>query len=135
MAVITSISAEKTARRPKDILISLTNGHGHGKDRCGLCIAKAAGLQCRFPDRQGCLGCQYEVKTKALLLRYLSNYDRLHMIAEGTGVEFEKRKAMSLMHAQFTAISEIAHHLSAATTAAEMRVYRDLMADMQRGER
>jgi len=132
IAVVTEIVAEGAARQPQDTLAALANGHGCGKDRYGICIAKAAKLSCRFPERQKCLGCRYEVKTKALLLQYISSYDRLQTIAARTGDDFERRKAAALSQAQLAAISEIVYHLNPETTAAELEVYRNLLRGMQK---
>ena len=131
IAVITEIAESEADIQPKRMLVSLANGHGYGKDRHSLCIAKAAELSCRFPDRQGCFGCRYEIKTKALLLRYLKNYDRLQTIERQADSEFERRKAAALRKTQFAEISEILYHLKTETSADEMRTYRALLADIQ----
>ena len=93
---------------------------------------KAAKLPCKFPERQRCLGCRYEVKTKALLLQYISSYDRLQTIAARTEDDFERRKAAALSQAQLAAISEIVHHLKPETTAAELEGYQNLLKEMQK---
>ena len=55
-------------------LREIAMGHGTGKDRDVFCVWKAAGKPCSNKARLSCMGCRYEIRTKALLLRYATNH-------------------------------------------------------------
>ena len=39
-----------------------------------VCILRASGHNCIKQDRLGCIGCTYEIKTKALLIHYIKEH-------------------------------------------------------------
>ncbi len=71
----------ETAGRDKEetgrILQRIAGGTAMAKQDEYLCLRNAAGLPCPNPDRSGCLGCGYEIYTKAALRLLMSEYVRL----------------------------------------------------------
>lgn len=63
------------------ILQSIASGDAGAKQDGYLCLRNAAGLPCPKPERSGCLGCGYEVYTKAALHILMSEYKRLNGIS------------------------------------------------------
>lgn len=59
------------------ILENLAIGSGLGKTQNDICLRKAANLSCSEGNRHNCLGCKYEIKTKALLARLATSYHDL----------------------------------------------------------
>lgn len=61
-----------------EVLCSIIVGNAAGKERDDICVRSAAGMECCDQTRVSCLGCKYEIKTKALLLPFLVNHHKLH---------------------------------------------------------
>lgn len=61
-------------KQAEHALIRLCSGNAPGKELSELCIRKAAYKPCICPERSNCLGCKYEIRTKAVLQNYLTAY-------------------------------------------------------------
>lgn len=111
-------------------LKQISLGRGTGKDPDGFCLCKAAGMDCRNKDRINCMGCKYEIRTKALLLRYAVVHQSL---IRGNGAESETDKARHMYLCKtvtYPAMQEILVHLDAETTAEEHLLYRQLIQEV-----
>lgn len=62
------------------ILQRIATGSAAGRQDGFLCVLSAAGYACRCPDRSGCLGCRYEIYTKAVLHLAAREYTRLQTL-------------------------------------------------------
>lgn len=105
-------------------------GRGTGKDPDGYCLCKAAGMDCRYKDRLNCMGCKYEIRTKALLLRYAVVHQGL-IRANGAESETERERCMYLCRTiTYPAMQEILAHLDVESTADENLLYRQLIQEV-----
>jgi len=59
------------------ILQSIAGGSPQAKQDGYLCLRNAAGLHCPFPERSGCVGCGYEIYTKAAVHLLMKEYVRI----------------------------------------------------------
>jgi hypothetical protein len=104
----------------------IVQGRGTSKDLQGYCLCKAAGMDCRHKDRLNCLGCQYEIRTKALILRYATVHNELVKNSRNVS-ESEKRRFLHLCRTvTYPAIQEILVHLGKGE---EMRLYKNLIQE------
>jgi len=61
----------------------IASGEAAAKQEHFLCAMTAAGFPCAFPDRRGCVGCPYEICTKAALHQLTAEFERLQSLASG----------------------------------------------------
>lgn len=59
------------------ILQNIASGNAPGRCEEYLCLMTAAGLPCAFTDRDVCIGCGYEIYTKAAIHTLMKEYARL----------------------------------------------------------
>jgi hypothetical protein len=112
----------------KDVLTTLALGCAPGKDQGSMCMCKAADMQCQEPSRLNCLGCKYEVKTKALLVKYIIAYNEMWADTEGLLDTDIQRQRWLANHIYAPAIGEIQAHLLESTT--DMNVYNQLVQEV-----
>lgn len=105
-------------------------GRAHGKNMDTQCIVKATGQDCKCPDRKHCLGCKYEIASKALLLNYLLAYRKCQQ-DDVSNIEKQKNKWLA-GNVILPKIQEIAAHLPSNTDMEEMRLYIDLIEEVER---
>lgn len=75
------------------ILSNLVGNRSQGKDDRYLCLRIAAGDKCIFFDRDTCLGCGYEIYTKAAFYSLVKEYQSLNQKRKSaTNVESERYK-------------------------------------------
>lgn len=55
----------------------IASGRAVSKQEGCLCIMTGGGFSCAFPDRVACVGCRYEIHTKAILHTLSSEYARM----------------------------------------------------------
>lgn len=116
-------------REMEDTLRTIAAGRAHGKDMETQCLAKACDQECKCPARRDCLGCKYEIPSKALLLRYLLEHQRCQ---SDTQSAFESSKKSWLdEHIIMPKIAEIAAHLKGVADAKEMQLYIDLIQEVE----
>jgi len=72
-----------------------------------LCLMTAAGFSCRFPERGGCVGCGYEIYTKAAMHTLMKEYARLAGLKNGAAAENAWRYEKILEQAILPAVSEM----------------------------
>lgn len=73
--VVTEVLSEQTSCG--QILQNIASGRAVGKQKESLCIMSACGYKCTFVDRPACVGCRYEIYTKAFLQQLASEYSRM----------------------------------------------------------
>jgi len=59
------------------MLQNIASGNAPGRQGECLCLMTAAGLPCPFADRDGCVGCGYEIYTKTAMHTLMKEYARL----------------------------------------------------------
>lgn len=67
----------------RSTLERIASGEAAAKQEHFLCAMTAAGFPCAFPDRRGCVGCPYEICTKAALHQLTAEFERLQSLASG----------------------------------------------------
>lgn len=125
---IKTVNAVVQQKPMKDVLATLALGCAPGKEQGSMCMCKAADMQCQEPSRLNCLGCKYEVKTKALLVKYIIAYNEMWADIDGLLETDIQRKRWLANHIYAPAISEIQAHLLNAQT--DMRVYNQLVLEV-----
>ena len=96
-------------------LKAIALGHGVGKNPEGFCLCKAADMPCRHPERLSCLGCRFEICTKALLLRYAAIHQQLAHLTDKMPDEERNRRRYLCEKFTYPAIFEILSHLKEET--------------------
>jgi len=90
----------------KIVLLNIASGRAISKDDDALCLMTACGFPCVENTRPGCIGCRYEIYTKALLHRMVSEYTRLKghfMDADGWRYKAIARETIMPMVGEFIA--------------------------------
>lgn len=130
---IKTVMAEKGSRSPRGMLQAIALGEADGKEMDVACICRAAGIRCLCPERCGCLGCRYEVKSKELLLKYWLNYDKQFAVLTddaGKYGAFEKKRARSLLKNVINpGIMEIRSCLLASVSEREFEIYTTIIKE------
>lgn len=65
------------------LLQEIASGEAVGKQDGCLCVMSGGGFPCPFPERAGCIGCRYEIHTKAVLHELSGEYARMRGLAGG----------------------------------------------------
>lgn len=118
-----------TEQSAKDILATIALGCATGKDQNTQCLCRAAHMPCQCPDRHGCLGCQYEIATKALLMKLVQAYGILWQASMDASELEKRRKRWLANHMYAPAIAEVHAHLVDAK--AEFEVYHQLISEVR----
>lgn len=110
-------------------LKSIVFGYGKNKDQDGYCLCKAAGMECKYKDRLNCIGCTYEIRTKALLLRYAAIHQDMYQ-ASILGDNAEKARLMYLRKTvTYPALQEILTHID-NDVKEEFQLYKELTQEV-----
>lgn len=89
------------------MLQNIASGAAPGKQDGFLCLMTAAGLNCPFPERGGCIGCGCEVLTKTTMYTLMREYTRLTArIKDSTGTDAQ-RYAKIIEQAVIPAVAEM----------------------------
>ena len=113
-----------------DILHAIALGHGRGKDCASICLCKAADQRCRFPARLNCLGCKYEIKSKAVLVRYIMHAE--HLKNKICTSPTEQRQREWLLHNTVDpAIQEISNHIQKSADEDERNLYKQIIREVK----
>lgn len=114
----------------EDILHAIALGHGCGKDCTSICLCKAADQQCKCPARLNCLGCRYEIKSKAVLVQYIMHSVQLKNKTCTSLVEQQKRDWL-LENTINPAIQEISYHIRQSADEDERSLYRQIIREVE----
>jgi len=132
--VVREITTKEPRKIAQEALNSIALGHPVGKDAESLCLRKAAGQQCFEPGRLNCLGCRYEIKTKALLMRYLANHLKLQAELKDPSIatlEMEvERRQYALQKIIFPAITEIVTQLKGQLSQDDFLSYQKIAGEV-----
>ena len=110
----------------------IANGSAASKQEETLCLRVAAGLPCMDPLRGGCIGCGYEIYTKAAFHLLMKEYVRISRIKkEAQGMEKVRLKKL-LLQGILPAAREMVVSLPLLYPGAETGI---LLEMMERGMR
>lgn len=90
-----------------DILQNIASGNAPGRQSECLCLMTAAGFPCPYPDRDSCIGCGYEIYTKAAMHTLMSEYVRLTALMKSPDKTDAWRYEKMLKQAIMPAIAEM----------------------------
>jgi len=108
-AAVNSIlqNPDRTPENIGDILQNIASGNAPGRQGECLCLMTAAGFPCPYPDRDSCIGCGYEIYTKAAMHTLMSEYVRLAGLKRTADKSDSWRYGKILEQAVLPAISEM----------------------------
>lgn len=116
-----------------DVLRTIIHGGAQGKQEDSLCLCRAANVPCQELLRSDCLGCRFEIKSKAVLLQYLNNYLRLHETAcDGSGKysDMERNRAIWILKNRVNpAVAEIMTFLKGTVSKEEFEMYVSIIKE------
>ena len=104
-------------------------GYGTGKEQDVYCLCKAAGMECKHKDRLSCMGCRFEIRTKALLLRYAVMHQELMRTTEDMSELERARRKHLCKTVTYPAMKEILMHLDAQPET-EYALYEQLIQEV-----
>ena len=113
-----------------DILNTIALGHGRGKDVSSICLCKAADQGCKCPARLNCLGCKYEIKSKAVLAQYIMHANQLKTKKCESAVEEHQREWL-LSNVIDPAIKEIGFHIRQYSDEDERILYKQITREVK----
>ena len=128
VAVIEEVARGKADM--EDILHAIALGHGRGKDCTSICLCKAADQRCKCSARLNCLGCRYEIKSKAVLVQYIMHAVQLKNKLCTSLVEQQKRDWL-LENTINPAIQEISYHIRQSADEDERSLYRQIIREVE----
>ena len=111
-------------------LKAIALGHGVGKELDAFCVLKAAGKGCVCKSRLNCMGCQYEIKTKALLVKYAANHRFIADNSEGLSEKEKERRKYLYTTLTWPAMVEILSHMDSVTNEGEFSIYKNLIKEV-----
>lgn len=79
------------------ILHEIGSGVAVSKQNECLCLMTALHKLCPYADRGQCIGCEYEISTKATVFLLVSEYNRMMSLYEQTKNDMSKQKYKSLL--------------------------------------
>lgn len=90
-----------TKNSRKDELLHILHNIGSGtavskQNEC-LCLMTALHKMCPYTDRKQCIGCEYEISTKATVFLLISEYNRMLSLYENTKDKLTRNKYRSLL--------------------------------------
>ena len=89
------------------ILQNIASGASPGKQSDYFCLMIAAGLSCPFAARSGCLGCGYEIQTKATMHTLMREHKHLMVAKTNATPEEIQRYELIIRNAILPAAAEI----------------------------
>ena len=99
-----------------------------GKSENNYCLLKACGRQCDKPQKQICLGCRYEIKTKQMLVHLTKEIARL---SAGSSPEEMKRNVWLRDNIIEPAAKEIIYTMGKMVEKSEINNYIALCKEVQ----
>jgi len=90
-----------------NMLQNIASGAAPGRQKGYLCLMTAAGLPCPFANRDGCIGCGYEIYTKSAMYALLREYVRLDDAIDSAEPADAYRYGLIMEQAVMPAVREI----------------------------
>lgn len=95
--IATSLYHTSSREEILKILHRIGNGEAVSKQNGTLCLATACLKMCPYPDRSGCIGCQYEISTKSTLWLMVQEVNRLKDLYRSTSKDSLRMKYRSIL--------------------------------------
>jgi len=89
------------------LIQNIASGYARGKQDGYLCLMAAAGYPCAFAGRDGCIGCDYEIYTKAAIHMLMKEYARLVRIKNSAPPDEAWRYGQIMEKALLPAVAEM----------------------------
>ena len=115
-----------------EALQGIASGTAASRQEETLCLRTAAGLPCADPLRGGCIGCGYEVYTKAAFYLLMKEYVRISELKRKAQGAEKARLRNLLLHGILPAVGEMTASLPMLYPGAETGI---LLEMMERGMR
>lgn len=122
------ISKKETAY---NVLQNIASGNAPGRCQEYLCLLMAANRKCEHPDRENCLGCGYEIYTKAAIQSLMKEYAYIIELMSETDSEIERMRYSKIL--EQTIIPTIAEIIEAAKLLYNESDIRDLICSVEMG--
>lgn len=95
--IATSLYHTSSQEEILKILHRIGNGEAVSKQNGTLCLATACLKMCPYPDRSGCIGCQYEISTKSTLWLMVQEVNRLKDLYRRTSKDSLRMKYRTIL--------------------------------------
>ena len=82
------------------ILHNIGNGSAVSKQSECLCLVTALHKLCPYAERRQCIGCEYEISTKATVFLLVSEYNRMLKLYEDSKDNLTRQKYKALLKEQ-----------------------------------
>lgn len=125
--VVNSVCGSKES--VKDAMKQIISGIASTKEQDGYCLCKAAGLSCKDKGRLSCTGCDFEIRTKAMLIRYAVAHRELLNFANVESEAEKNRRKYLCRTITYPAMKEILLHLDAQSEG-EHRLSKELIQEV-----
>lgn len=134
-----SLLVESSLERSKEIvkgipqeglaltLQKIANGNARSRQDETLCLRTAAGLPCTDPFRSSCIGCGYEVYTKAAFHLLMKEYARIRSMKESARGLEKTRMRNILLKGILPSIGEMVESLPMLYPGADMEIILEMM--------
>jgi hypothetical protein len=109
------------------VLQNIASGAAPGRQENLLCLMTAANQPCPFTQRDGCIGCGYEIYTKTAMHTLMREYTRLANIVKEAEPTDAHRYGMILEQAILPAVSEILNSAKILYPNADISGLLDIM--------
>ncbi len=124
-----------SATDSRTILENIAFDKASGKDSGVLCAAVAAGQGCKYPTKESCFGCRFEIPTKAMLLELIEQLERLQKQHNATTNNTERKRLSYLKESVLLPkVAEILCVMKETCRIEEFEEYRLLMQSSEKEE-
>ena len=111
----------------ENILLKLVSNRAIGKDNRYMCLRIASGDKCIYTDRDSCLGCGYEIYTKAAFYSIVKQYQVLNMKMKNSNSDEADRYRKILKMIVIPAIQEILNSINVLYPASDKGLFLDIL--------
>jgi hypothetical protein len=112
-----------------DMLQNIAFGYARGKQDAYLCLMTASGHSCAFAARSSCIGCDYEILTKATINTLMEEYIRLSHLKNTAAKSEARRCALIIENAVFPAVTEMLCAIRLLYPESEMTVLLNIIEE------
>jgi len=109
------------------MLQNIASGNAPGRQEECLCLRTAAGLACSFIDRDTCIGCGYEIYTKAAIHTLMKEYSRLCQLKKNALQTDVWRYEKLLEQAILPAVSEMINAVKILYRETDVKDFLDIV--------
>ena len=111
------------------MLQNIASGNAPGRQEECLCLRTATGLACSFVDRDTCIGCGYEIYTKAAIHTLMKEYSRLCQLKKNALQTDVWRYEKLLEQAILPAVSEMISAVKILYSETDVKDFLDIVEE------